>query len=118
LRKDQQTINALSDKAFTLSQAHSAETTKGLQESERLKFKYEQEYFALKQKYDQIYSKATFHTDEQSTLKENRTRLRALQGIPPPPEAPAVPVTEHSIQLLLVDCKAILQLPGAVSTKA
>ncbi len=118
MKKNQQAINALSDKAFAMSQTHNSENLKFQQDSDKHRFKYDQEYIGYKQQYDQLFSKAGFTDEEKKSIAANQARLRGnvlaqVPALPPSPtgEQPKQPV-EVSMQILLADCKAVLQLPS------
>jgi hypothetical protein len=106
LKKNQDALKALSDKAFALFQTLKAESDKNQQEAERFKFKQDQESFSYKQKFDSILSKAALNTAEKETLALNQARLRANNNLPP--------AGDSTLNSILNDCKAVQQLPGAV----
>ena len=104
LKKNQDAMKALSDKAFALFQTLKAESDKNQQEAERFKFKQDQEIFTFKQKYEQLLAKAELTDIEKATLANYQARLRTMNGIDPK-------ISDPTLQSLLLDCKAVQQLP-------
>ncbi len=97
-------MKALSDKAFTSFQSLKAESDRIAQENERFKFKQDQEILTFKQKFEQLLAKAELTDMEKATLTNYQARIRTMNGIDPK-------ISDPTLQSLLLDCKAVQQLP-------
>ena len=120
---NQDKLKALADKVFAVIQTHKAQIEKSNQELERLRFKQDQDYLALKQKFEVLRKDADLsnaENDKVNALYQANKKQAFTTGFPqiPPDYETKIPEdkwpSETKLHQLSWHTKAYQQLPAIV----
>ncbi len=124
MKANQQKLKALADKVFSVIQAHKSQIEKSNQELERLRFKQDQDFLALKQEFDDVKKKVELTGEEVTSIQvlyEANKDQAFKTGFPQIPQdyLTKIPETqwpsETKLHQLMWHTKAYQQLPALPS---